>query len=95
MDQTPERYRNPDAPGYPTKDEVEAAWLKLVVQPALLEEVRRIQRPRSEAAARIREAVKTARTAPPAVSRQPPLCTVTSPRRESLWVRLLHLLRRR
>lgn len=94
MDQTPERHRNPDAPGYPTKDEVETAWLKLVVQPALLEQVRRIQRPRSEAAARIREAMKTARTAPLPLHQEPPLA-VTTARRRSLWTRLLCLFGRR
>jgi len=41
VNQIPGDQSNPDDPRYPTKDEVDAAWLKLVVQPALLEEVRR------------------------------------------------------
>ncbi|HHX39297.1 MAG TPA: hypothetical protein GX715_04970 [Armatimonadetes bacterium] len=40
MDQIPGSHSNPDDSRYPTKDEVDAAWLKLVVQPALLEEVK-------------------------------------------------------
>ena len=85
MSQPEESFRDLSERGYPTKDEVEAVWFKLIVQPALLEEVRRAKRPTHDEAARVRQAIQLARAA----KAEPP------PRpagRMSWWERAMRLL---
>ena len=63
MSRPEESFQDLSERGYPTREEVEAVWFKLIVQPRLLEEVRRARRTHPGEAARAREAALLARAA--------------------------------